>query len=167
MTKAALLTALALLGQAAATTIPGTKVSYTLKTDEFTGGNASMVFIDAQEDASGQTYMTVACDLEDPYFRLYSKVPLGTYTGELITVFYQTDQGSFKSATGKLREDFKSGKLTVIDFRLYESTLFFRSFSAAQKQVSMRVSRNGLAPLNLTFLTKGFLQGFRAVRSCE
>lgn len=57
--------------------LPGTQVSYKLRTDSFSGENASMLFVDALEDPSGKTYVAFVCDLGTPYARFYSQAALG------------------------------------------------------------------------------------------
>lgn len=155
-----------LAGLATAGTIPGIKVSYKIAKDPMTGGSASMVFVDAAEDSSGKTYFALVCDLGDATFRLYSKGSLGSMAGERVGVFYRADGKGLKIAEGTLREDTQTGKLSVLDFD-DDSPQIFQTFASAQAKVVARVSRNDMSPLNLTFPTKGFMSGFRAIGSCE
>ncbi|WP_414656706.1 hypothetical protein ACINK0_11065 [Deinococcus sp. VB343] len=166
MKRTLLLTCFSLFAFASAGNISGTKVSYKSQKDALTGGNASMLFVDATEDTSGKTYMALVCDLGDATYRLYSKASLGSYEGERVTVFYRTDDKALKSVEGKLREDTQTGKLTVLEFGYYSPQLF-QTFASAQSKVVARVQRNTLSPLTLTFPVKGFMQGFRAIGSCE
>ena len=166
MKKTLLLACLSLSASAGAGSIPGTKVSYKIAQDAMTGGSASMVFVDATEDTSGKTYMALVCDLGNATFRFYSKTSLGSRAGEQVLFFYRADDNRLRTAEGTLREDTKTGKLSVLDFK-YDSPALFQTFATARTKVVARVNRNSMSSMTLTFPVKGFMQGFRTIGNCE
>ena len=165
MKKTLLFACPALFASASAGSIPGTQVSYKLAQDALTHGNASMVFVDASEDPTGKTYMALVCDLGKTTFRFYSKESLGSRAGEKVLFFFGADDQGLRNAHGTLREYYKTGNLSVLDF-LYDSSELFQTFASAQKKVVVRVNRNGMASLTLTFPVKGFMVAYRAIGSC-
>ena len=165
MKKTLLFACPALFASASAGSIPGTQVSYKLAQDALTHGNASMVFVDASEDPTGKTYMALVCDLGKTTFRFYSKESLGSRAGEKVLFFFGADDQGLRTSRGTLREYDKTGNLSVLDFPYYSSELF-QTFASAQKKVVVRVNRNGMASMTLTFPVKGFMVAYRAIGSC-
>lgn len=151
---------------AADTKIPNSKVSYKVSKDGFTGGNASMVFVDAAEDPSGKTYAAFVCDLGDTYLRIYSKTALGLYSGQAVTLYVRVDNGKPRVGAGTLREDSQRGRLSVLEMN-EQSLDALRMFLTAQTKVAVRINRGNLGPLTLTFPTKGLVQAYRAIGMCE
>ena len=166
MKKTLLLACLTLCASAGAGRIPGTQVSYKLAQDSLTHGNASMVFVDASEDPSGKTYMALVCDLGHATFRFYSKESLGRRAGEQLLFFFRADDQGLRTAEGTLREYYRTGKLSVLDFPA-DSPQLFQTFASAQKKVVVRVNRNSMASMTLTFPVKGFMIAYRAIGRCE
>lgn len=145
--------------------LPGTQVSYKLRTDSFSGENASMLFVDALEDPSGKTYVAFVCDLGTPFARFYSRAALGR-VGDAPRAYVRADQGRVRPLSGRVRDDLQTGKASVLDTTSASTAALLRAFTSA-RTVTVRIERLNMAALTLTFPTGGFAEGWRAIRNCD
>ena len=165
-----LLTALSLgllTSALADTKIPNTRVSYKVKQDPMYDQNAGMVFVDEAADRTGLTYVAFVCDDGSAQFRLYAPTILGSYAGEKVDFSIRVDKGAVKSGLATLQHDNKTGRLSRIEMGYGASMEILTMFMAAKSQVVIRVDRSSGSAVTYTFPTKGFMQAYRAINSCE
>lgn len=169
--KRALLLVLACLSSTALADvkIPNTKVSYRVASDPMTDRNASMVFIDAKEDPSGQTYVAVVCDAGLPTFRMYTRDPLAApYELDFnLPLYYRVDSGPIERVSSWPRKDIKTGRVTVTESQAADSVTMTFALMGAQKQVVIRFNHYTGRQITYTFPTSGFRQAFTAVKNCR
>ncbi|GAA5503627.1 hypothetical protein Dxin01_03386 [Deinococcus xinjiangensis] len=149
------------------TNIPNTRVSYKVKQDPMYDQNASMVFVDDSADRSGKTYAAFVCDSGDAQFLLYSPTILGSYAGEKLDFSIRADKGVVKSGLATLQHDNQTGRLSRIEMGYGVSMEILTMFMSAKNQVVIRVDRSSGSAVTYTFPTKGFMQAYRAINSCE
>ena len=155
----------------AATKIQGTSVSYQIKSDPLSDGNTNMVFIDAQEDDSGKTYMSFVCEVGYPWFRLYSKVPLAVQAEidqrSLLSMSYRADNNAVGVIDIVPRADRQTHKLSVLYAYRTPSSQMLRVFLTAMSQVVVRINRINDGTLTYTFPVRGFRTAFQKIKSCN
>lgn len=149
------------------TKVPGTRVSYKIKQDAMYDQNASMVFVDDVADKTGKTYVAFVCDNGAAQFRLYAPTVLGSYAGEKVDFSIRADKGTVKTGLANLQHDNSTGRLSRIEMGYGASMEILTMFMAAKTQVIVRVERSSGSTVNYTFPTKGFMQAYRAINSCE
>ncbi|MFW8627843.1 hypothetical protein [Deinococcus sp. ME38] len=147
------------------TRISGTSVSYKIKTETLSDTNASMVFIDALEDPSGKTYVAFVCDLGEPFARIYSNASLGR-TGDTPPVYARATGGSPRTLNGTVREDLKTGKPTVLDTTRLSTDQLMRALIGSDR-VTVRIERERMSALILTFRSAGFTKAWQAINNCD
>ncbi|WP_189074885.1 hypothetical protein [Deinococcus sedimenti] len=151
--------------------VPNTKVSYRLALDPMTDRNASMVFIDAAEDSSGQTYVAFKCDAGTPWFGLYTRTPLSSRVdvemGSSLPIYYRVDSDPIDSIDTFPRYSDKTGQITISEAFQRDSMAMLYAFLSAKTRVMVRFNHYTGRQITYTFPAAGFGKAFQSIKSCR
>ncbi len=137
-----------------------------------TDANQSSLAIAEVNDTGANTFVGVFCDGKGGYdILLKTKNPLMTKNDLDLDrspkVMYRIDAETPKTVSTKTATLKNAPDLTAVWFTEQAEKEIYRAFVRGRSKVTMRVLRDGMAPLDYVFTAKGFLAGMEKIGNCR
>ncbi|GHF99802.1 hypothetical protein GCM10017783_09900 [Deinococcus piscis] len=162
----------ALTTAAAAGQIPGQPIYYFPKRDVMTDANQGSLAIAEANDTGANTFVGVFCNGQGGYdIILNTKNPLMTensfYLNRSPNVMYRIDSEAPKTVKTETAFLDDAPDLTAVWFTEQAEKEIYRAFVRGRSKVTMRVMRDGMAPLDYVFTAKGFIAAMERIGNCR
>lgn len=168
----AILALAGLTAAAAAGQIPGQPIYYFPKRDVMTDANQGSLAIAEANDTRINTFIGVFCNGQGGYdILLNTKNPLMTennfYLDRSPNVMYRIDSEAPKTVKTETALLDDAPDLTAVWFTEQAEKEIYKAFVRGRSKVTMRVMRDGMAPLDYVFTAKGFIAAMEKIGNCR